>query len=99
ELLAQSRTFVPAALVSTARLLLLCAGMALAASWATGIAWPTMVLATAPGSVTEMALTAKILDQQVAIVTAFHVARIFIILPFLPVIFAVAARLANQFRR
>lgn len=96
--LAQTRTFAPAALVSTALLLLLCAGMALAMSAATGMEWQTMVLGTAPGSVTEMALTAKILDQQVAIVTAFHVVRIFVILPFMPLIFAITARLANRTR-
>ncbi|WP_274425226.1 AbrB family transcriptional regulator [Chelativorans sp. YIM 93263] len=37
-----------------------------------------------PGSVTEMALTAKILEQGVAIVKAFHVVRIFIIIPSAP---------------
>lgn len=96
EMLAQTRSFVPAAIVSTVLLLLLCAGMALAISAATGIEWQTMILATAPGSVTEMALTAKILDQQVAVVTAYHVVRIFVILPFMPLIFAITARLANR---
>ena len=85
-----------AVLASTAVLLLLTAIMALVISWMTGIAWQTMVLATAPGSVTEMALTAKILDQEVALVTAYHVLRIFIILPLVPLIFALVARLAGR---
>ncbi len=72
--------------------------MAFAIAAVTGIEWQTMVLATAPGSVTEMALTAKILDQQVAIVTASHIVRIFIILPFLPLIFSITAKLANRSR-
>ena len=59
------------------------------------IAWQTMVLATAPGSVTEMALTAKILDEGVAVVTAYHVVRIFVIIPLAPLIFAVTARIAK----
>ncbi len=70
--------------------------MAFAISAFTGIGWQVMVLATAPGSVTEMALTAKILQQGVAMVTAFHVVRIFILLPAAPLIFAITARLAGR---
>lgn len=96
EMLVNSRTFIPAAVISTALLLVLCVGMAFGVSALTGIEWQTMVLATAPGSVTEMALTASILQQGVAIVTAFHVVRIFIIIPSAPFIFAITARLAKR---
>lgn len=96
EMLVRSRGFIPAAFVSTLVLLVLCAAMALGVSALTGLDWQTMVLATAPGSVTEMALTAKILQQGVAIVTAFHVVRIFITLPAAPLIFAITARLAGR---
>ncbi len=96
EMLLNSRTFIPAAVISTALLLVLCVGMAFGVSALTGIEWQTMVLATAPGSVTEMALTASILQQGVAIVTAFHVVRIFIIIPSAPFIFAITARLAKR---
>ncbi|MGY6709021.1 MAG: AbrB family transcriptional regulator [Rhizobiaceae bacterium] len=96
ELFVRSPMLLVAVLASTAVLLLLTAIMALVISWMTGISWQTMVLATAPGSVTEMALTAKILDQEVALVTAYHVLRIFIILPLVPLIFALVARLAGR---
>jgi uncharacterized protein len=96
EVLLRSRGFIPAAILSTLVLLVLCGGMALGVSALRGIEWQTMALATAPGSVTEMALTAKVLDQGVAIVTAFHVVRIFTILPAAPLIFAVTARLADR---
>lgn len=96
KLLVRSRSFIPAALLSTLVLIVLCAGMAFAVSALTGIDWQVMVLATAPGSVTEMALTAKILSKGVAMVTAFHVVRIFIILPAAPLIFAITARLAGR---
>ena len=96
EMLIESRGFIAAALVSTAVLLILCISMAFALSAATGVEWQTMVLATAPGSVTEMALTANILEQGVAVVTAFHVVRIFVILPLAPLIFATTARLAGR---
>lgn len=96
ETLIESRGFIAAAIVSTALLLILCVAMAFALSAMTGIEWQTMVLATAPGSVTEMALTANVLQQGVAVVTAFHVVRIFVILPLAPLIFATTARFANR---
>jgi uncharacterized protein len=99
EMLAKSRGFIPAAFLSTFVLMVLCAAMALGVSAMTGMDWRTMILATAPGSVTEMALTAKILQQGVAMVTAFHVVRIFILLPLAPLIFSVTARLAKRFAR
>jgi len=96
ELLRNAGGFVMAALVSTVLMIVLCCAMALGVSAVTGIRWTTMILATAPGSVTEMALTAKILQEGVAMVTAFHLVRIFIILPAAPLIFAVTARLAKR---
>jgi membrane AbrB-like protein len=96
ELLRNAGGFIIAALASTILLIVLCCAMALGVSAMTGIPWPTMVLATAPGSVTEMALTAKILQEGVAMVTAFHLVRIFIILPAAPLIFAITARLAKR---
>jgi membrane AbrB-like protein len=97
DLMTRSRSFVPAAFLSTALLLILCAAMAFGISAVTGISWRTMVLATAPGSVTEMALTAQILHEGVALVAAFHVVRIFVILPSAPLIFAIVAKLAYRF--
>ena len=95
EMLVRSRSFLPAVVLSTLMLLAICGGMAFAVSALRDIDWQVMVLATAPGSITEMALTAKVLDQGVAMVTAFHVVRIFTILPAAPLIFAVTARLAG----
>jgi membrane AbrB-like protein len=96
DLMSRARGFVPAVFVSTALLLVLCVAMALGISAATGISWQIMVLATAPGSVTEMALTAKILQENVALVTAFHVVRIFVIIPSAPLIFAITVKLAGR---
>ena len=96
DMLVRSGSFIPAALASTLLLLVLCVAMAFGVSALTGIDWQVMVLATAPGSVTEMALTAKVLQQGVAMVTAFHVVRIFILLPAAPLIFAITARLAGR---
>ena len=51
-----------------------------------GIPWEVALLATAPGGVAEMALTAKILQQGVAIVISFHLTRIFILQLISPLI-------------
>ncbi len=98
-LFSRASGFLLAAFASTGLLLVLCALMAFAISALTGLPWQTMILATAPGSVTEMALTAKILEQGVAIVTAYHVVRIFIILPAAPLIIRTTARIAERFGR
>lgn len=56
-------------------------GMALSAmfgyamAWVSGIEVPTALLATAPGGVAEMSITAKALQFGVPVVTAFHVTR------------------------
>ncbi len=44
-------------------------------AWGTGLPWPTAVIATTPGGIGEMALTAKALQLGVPIVTAFHALR------------------------
>lgn len=88
--------FLPAAVASTLVMMSLCALMAVALVPFTGLRWTVMVLAAAPGSVTEMALAAKVLQEGVAIVTAFHIARIFLIIPFAPLILRLARRIARR---
>lgn len=90
------RRFILSAFASTAVLIVCSVAIALAVSHTVEISWQTMILATAPGSVTEMALTARLLHQDVAMVTAFQVVRIFIVMPLAPFAFA---RLARRFRR
>lgn len=96
ELLRGSGGFIRAAILCTALMMVLCAALGIALAWVTGLSWEVMVLATAPGSVTEMALTAKILEDGVAVVVAFHLVRIFLIQPFAPLIARVAARAAGH---
>ncbi|TCP59925.1 hypothetical protein EV663_11421 [Rhodovulum bhavnagarense] len=95
DLLRRARGFIPAALVSSLLLTILCAGMGLGLAWLTGQPGTVMILATAPGSVTEMALTAKILQEGLALVTAFHLVRIFVIIPNAGRIIGLTARLAG----
>jgi membrane AbrB-like protein len=51
-----------------------------------GAEWKSFVLGAAPGGVGEMALTAQYLHVDVALVTAFHLVRIFILMPSVPLI-------------
>lgn len=95
KLLRESGSFIPAALLCTGLMMILCGALGLGLAWLTGLPWEVMVLATAPGSVTEMALTAKILQEGVAVVTAFHLVRIFLILPMAPLIARLAARFGD----
>ena len=44
------------------------------------IAWPTLVLALAPGGIAEMCITAKVLQLGVPLVTAAHVIRVLILI-------------------
>lgn len=55
--------------------LALAAGFGLMLAWASGINPATAILATSPGGIAEMSLTAKTLQLGVPIVTAFHVTR------------------------
>ena len=53
----------------------ICALFGTALAYASGMQVATAILATAPGGIAEMSLTAKTLQLGVPIVTAFHVAR------------------------
>ncbi|MCO6383050.1 AbrB family transcriptional regulator [Oceanicola sp. 502str15] len=77
----ERKSLVSSVLVTSALLLVLCVFGAWLASRVFGAIFPTMVLGFAPGGTTEMALTAGILGQDVALVTAMHLARIFVIMP------------------
>lgn len=96
DLVRRARGFIPGSILTSLLLVCLCAAMGVVLTYLTGQPWQVMVLATAPGSVTEMALTAKILQEGLALVTAFHLVRIFIILPFAPMIINWSARIAAR---
>lgn len=72
--------FLPAAFASVFLLAAGCAAVGIAIGLMTGESAATMVLATAPGSVTEMAITAKLLGLDTPMVLAFHIARICIVM-------------------
>ena len=53
--------------------------MALLAQWGAGLNWASAFVATTPGGIAEMALTAKLLGMDSPAVTAFHVVRLVIV--------------------
>lgn len=79
RVLAEARRFLPAAAAVMALLIAATTGIALLLARFTGLPSATLILSLAPGSVTEMAVTAKVLQLGVPLVTAFHLVRIFLI--------------------
>ena len=69
-----------AAAVGTLGMIALCAGFAGLLAWLTGLHPVTLMLATAPGGIAEMAITAQVLQLGVAVVTAFQVCRLVAVL-------------------
>jgi membrane AbrB-like protein len=80
--------FISAVMLTVALAMLFSATVAGALAWATGMHPATLVLATAPGGIAEMAITAKVLDLGVPIVTAFHVTRVILLVTCTAPLFA-----------
>jgi membrane AbrB-like protein len=76
----ESHRFLLGVLASSALSMLLSILLALGIATLRGIPAMTMVLATAPGGISEMCVTAKILKLGVPLVTSFQVARLAILL-------------------
>jgi uncharacterized protein len=72
--------FVGAVVVSVAAAMALSAVFGLALAAITDLHPATLVLATAPGGIAEMSITAKVLELGVPVVTAFHVVRVVLLL-------------------
>jgi membrane AbrB-like protein len=77
----------------TVLMLLLAAGFALALAQLTGIHPGTAILASSPGGIAEMSLTARVLHLGVPIVTAFHVSRMVVVVLAIGPLFRLFARL------
>jgi membrane AbrB-like protein len=66
--------------LGTLAMILLCAGFAWLLAWGTQLHPATLVLGTSPGGIAEMAITAKVLQLGVPVVTAFQVCRLVAVL-------------------
>lgn len=85
-------------ILATLVLLAMTSAVAVAIAIILGLDWELMVLSAAPGGVTEMALTAKFLGEDVALITAFHLTRIFIFIPNIPWIIGLIHRFEKMYR-
>jgi hypothetical protein len=76
EFMRHAPKFALVVCISTVAAIGLSAIFGAAIARASGLAIPTMILATAPGGIAEMCITAKVLQLGVPMVTAAHVARV-----------------------
>lgn len=70
----------------------LCAGFAAVLAAGTGLHPATLVLGTSPGGIAEMAITAKVLQLGVPVVTAFQVCRLVAVLVLVEPLYRYLAR-------
>ena len=80
DFLQGAHRFVAAVTVSVVVAMVLSALFGVGLAYAAGLHPATLVLGTAPGGIAEMCITAKVLQLGVPLVTAFHVARVVVIL-------------------
>lgn len=92
ELAALPRVTAAALAVSAWLVACALAGASLLAHWA-GLPFATAFLALAPAAVTEMVLTAKVMNLDAEVVTAFHVMRIAIVSSTVLIVFKLYMKL------
>jgi membrane AbrB-like protein len=79
--------WLASAALGTLAMMVLSAGFGLFLAWATGLHPATLILGTSPGGIAEMAITAKVLQLGVPVVTAFQVCRLVAVLVLVGPIF------------
>ena len=84
DLLVSGRRLLVTLVFGTLLLLGIISACAVALAAITDLGWEVLVLGMAPGGVTEMALTAKFLGVDLAMVTALQLTRIFVFMPNIP---------------
>jgi membrane AbrB-like protein len=84
--------FLASVAACTLAALVLAAGFALSLAHLAGMHWATAVLATSPGGIAEMALTARVLNLGVPVVTAFHVTRMVVVVLAIGPVYRMAVR-------
>ncbi len=80
EFLHAAPKWLVSVMLGTLVMIALCVGFAVLLSRGTGLHWATMILGTSPGGIAEMAITAKVLQLGVPVVTAFQVCRLVAVL-------------------
>ena len=89
------KLFIPFALLNSCFILVASVVAGAALSWTFGLPIATMILATAPGGLAEMTITAQALKISVPLVVAFHLFRVVVVNIGTQYIFVLAARLLD----
>ncbi|MDL2357281.1 MAG: AbrB family transcriptional regulator, partial [Pseudomonadota bacterium] len=84
--------FLASCAACTLAMMVLAAGFGIGLAALGGIDAGTAILATSPGGIAEMALTARVLHLGVPIVTAFHVARMVAVVLLIGPLYRLSAR-------
>ena len=92
------KLFIPFALLNSCFIMVASALAGAALAWAFGLPVATMVLATAPGGLAEMTITAQALKISVPLVVAFHLFRVVIVNVGTQYIFTLTAPLLERRR-
>lgn len=87
ELLRDARVLLPSIALGVVQGIVLLSLVAVALSALSGRSLPTLLLATAPGGMAEMSLTARTLQLGVPLVAAFQVMRLAVLLTLAPATF------------
>jgi uncharacterized protein len=96
QLLGSLARFAGAVLGSIAGALLAAVAFSGLLAWLTGLPAASLVLATAPGGIAEMCITAKVLQLGVPLVTAAHVTRVLVLISATDPLFRLAKHLAKR---
>lgn len=88
--------YAGAVLASIVLAMLFAAAFSALLAWFTGLPVPSLVLATAPGGIAEMCITAKVLQLGVPLVTAAHVTRVLILVNATAPLYRAAKFLARR---
>lgn len=90
---ARFKLFIPFALLNACFILSASAAVGLALSWAFALPIATMLIATAPGGLAEMTITAQALELDVPTIVAFHLLRVIVVNMGTQHIYTVGARI------
>lgn len=91
--------YVAAVLASVAVAMAVAAGFAVMLAWGSGLPAASLILATAPGGIAEMCITAKVLQLGVPLVTAAHVTRVLVLITTTGPTFRIARAASARLKR
>ena len=90
------RLFIPFALLNSLFIVIASVAAAALLAWGFNLPIATMILATAPGGLAEMTITAQVLQISVPLVVAFHLFRVVMVNMGTQYIYTCAARLFGE---